>query len=145
MRFAVLVLLLVASVSCSPAPDTLRVERVLVGTAIGRFDPFDRTVTDGAAIARVHETVRGFMPAPSGPGEAFCPIAWGLSYRLTFASHGRTTDSLVVDADGCRYAHLSPDDRRWTTESFWAQLAGALGFYTRGSDLFPMPKEMRRP
>lgn len=130
--------------SCVPAsPDSLRVERVLVDSAIGQFDPLDRTVTDAQTVQQLHDLVLA-LPRVTGP-ESFCPIAWGLHYRLTFAQQGRTTNVVVVEADGCRYAYLSPTDRRWTTESFWAQLAGALGFYTRGHDLFPLPKNRQGP
>ena len=78
------------------------------------------------------------------PAETFCPISWGMSYRLVFANRGGPTLVATVEADGCRYAYLGPADRRATTESFWARLAGALGFYTRGNDLFPLPRDMRR-
>jgi hypothetical protein len=50
----------------------------------------------------------------------------------------------IIEADECRSAHLGPSDVRSTSDSFWARLAGALGLYTRGDDLFPLPLDMRR-
>jgi hypothetical protein len=55
-RLAPVVLLVAVVTACSPAPDTLRVERVLVGTAVGQFEPFDRTITDAAAVRDLYQT-----------------------------------------------------------------------------------------
>jgi hypothetical protein len=144
IRAALTVVAVVIATACAPAPDTLRVERVLEDGAVGRFDPFDRTATDAAMVRELHDALLALPAAPLGVNSTFCPISWGLGYRLTFARTGTTTRVAVLEADGCRYAHLGPTDRRATTESFWARLAGALGLYTRGSDLFPLPIEMRR-
>ena len=139
LRCLVLAMLLI---NCTPSqPDTLRVERVLVDQAIGRFEPFDQTITDAAGVKQIHDTLLALPAAPSGQNEPFCPIAWGLRYRPTFARAAAPLGVVVIEADGCRYAYLGATDRRATTESFWAQLAGGLGFYTRGNDLFPMPKD----
>lgn len=138
LRCLVLAALLIG---CAPTqPDTLRVERVLTDQAIGRFEPFDRTITDAAAVKQIRDTLRALPAAPSGEDQPFCPIAWGLRYRLTFSRAAAPPDVAMIEADGCRYAHLGVTDRRATTESFWAQLAGGLGFATRGNDLFPVPK-----
>ena len=143
IRFLLLVAL--AFTACSAPPDSLRVERLLRGTAVGQFEPFDRTISDATAVADLEAVVRSLPVAPYVPGaETFCPISWGMSYRLAFANSGGPTLVANVEADGCRYAYLGPADRRATTESFWARLAGALGFYTRGNDLFPLPRDMRR-
>jgi hypothetical protein len=144
-RAAVAILALLIATACTQAPDTLRIERVLEDAAVGRFDPLDRTVTDAATVRDIHDALVALPAAPRGGNEPFCPISWGLGYRLTFAHTGTTTRVAVLEADGCRYAHLSPTDRRTTTESLWAALAGALGYYTRGNELFPLPTEMRRP
>jgi len=128
---------------CSPVPDLLRVERVLEGSAVGRFEPFDRTITDPATVRAINDALVALPRAPSVQYEPFCPIAWGLRYRLTFMRASSTIDVATLEADGCRYAHIGLTDRRTTTESFWALLAGSLGFYTRGQDLFPLPSDMR--
>ena len=128
--------------SCVPAPTTLRVERFTADPAeTDRFDSFDRTIVDGAVVAEIKDAL---FALPLAREDSFCPISWGLRYRLTFAGSLGTVTSAVVEADGCRWAQLGPSDVRQTDESFWAKLAAALGFYTRGNDLFPLPREMRR-
>jgi hypothetical protein len=131
------------AIACAPADRTLHVERFVEGSDPTRFDPFDRTITDAAMVARVEEALLALRPI-TGP-ERFCPISWGLRYRLTFTKPLGLTRTAIIEADGCREAHLDPLDRRETTESFWALLADGLGLYTRGNDLFPLPREMRRP
>ena len=141
-------LLLVAatawSIACAPADRTLRVERFIEGGDAARFDPFDRTITDATSVARIEDALLALHPAPS-PDDRFCPISWGLRYRFSFTRPFALTRTAILEADGCRVAHLDLLDRRDTTESFWALLAEGLGLYTRGNDLFPLPREMRRP
>ncbi len=138
-----LVIATIWSVACAPAGRTLHVERFVEGGDASRFDPFDRTITDAAMVRRIEDALLALRPI-TGP-ERFCPISWGLRYRLTFAKPLGLARTAIVEADGCREAHLDPLDRRDTTESFWALLADGLGLYTRGNDLFPLPREMRRP
>ena|SRR5438445_10785540 len=146
MKRALFALVLVSAlVACDRAPTALHVQRVLVHTAVGQFEPLDRTITDVSVVADLDAVVRALPPAPYTPGaETFCPISWGLRYQLTFTHSSDPTLIATVEADGCRYAYLGPTDRRATTESFWAGLAAALGYYTRGNDLFPLPNDMRR-
>ncbi len=129
--------------ACLPSDRTLHVERFVESGDPSHFDPFDRTITDAAMVGRIEDALLALNPVRSG--ERFCPISWGLRYRLTFTRPLGLTRTAVLEADGCREAHLGPFDRRETTESFWALLADGLGLYTRGNDLFPLPREMRRP
>lgn len=128
--------------ACAPPLTSLRVERFAADPTANHFEPLDRTITDPAAVRELAQTVRT-LPAAFG-GERFCGIGGGLRYRLTFAGTPKTSFVAIVEGDGCREAHLGLFDRRSTTESFWATLAGALGFYTRGNDLFPLPLEWQR-
>lgn len=81
---------------------------------------------------------------PQLPGDYFCPISFGLRYRLTFDAGPKATRVVILEGGGCRVAHLDALTERATTESFWAELAGALGLYTRGNDLFPLPRDLAR-
>ena len=140
-RIVLCALAVLVAGGCAQAPDSLRVERVLVGVAVGEFEPFDRVVTNPDDVRDLERMVRDLPPAPE---LRYCAIAWGLRYRLTFAHEASPTLVAIVEADGCRELLIGAADRRMTTEEFWARLAGALGFYTRGNDLFPLPKSMRR-
>jgi hypothetical protein len=141
---ALLLTFAIAALSACAAPATsLRVERFAEDPAESHFVPLNRTIADAATVARLEELVRSLPPAPTmGFG---CGIGGGLRYRLTFRGTPKTSLTAIVAGDGCRVTHLGPFDRRATTETFWAELAGALGFYTRGNDLFPLPREMGGP
>ena len=107
---------------------------------VNEFEPLDRTVTDAAAAAQLLATIDAL---PTARADVFCAAGFGLRYRLEFAAIPLPR-TIIVEGDGCRLAHLGPLDVRETTEAFWAQLASALGLYTRGNDLFPLPNGMRR-
>ena len=143
MRAAFLLLFVAAALAaCIPAPTTLRVERFLELPADAtQFEPFDRAIGDAQLVSELKDDL---FNLPVAREDVFCPIAWGLRYRLTFGGPAGTTTTAVLEGDGCRFAHLGPTDVRATNEAFWAKLAGALGFYTRGNDLFPLPRQMRR-
>jgi hypothetical protein len=128
-------------VACSHAPTTLRVERFVESSAnAAQFEAFDRTISDAALVSEIKDDL---FDLPAAEQDVFCPIAWGLRYRLTFSGWMGTSTVAVLEGDGCRFAHLGLEVRA-TNESFWAKLAGALGLYTRGNDLFPLPRDMRR-
>ena len=142
-RTLLLVLAIVALSACAIPPASLLVARFAEYPDQSHFVPLDRTITDPAKVAQLEDLVRSLPPVP--PGEFHCGIGGGLRYRLTFRSTPKTSLVATIEGDGCRLAHLGPFDRRQTTETFWATLAGALGFYTRGNDLFQLPREMRGP
>src|SRR5438445_12287443 len=98
------------SIACAPADRTLRVVRFVEDTDPARFDPFDRTITDSDMVARIEDALMSLPLAPNAG--RFCPIAWGLRYRLTFAKLFGLTRTAVLEADGCREAVLGPFDRR---------------------------------
>lgn len=143
MKLGVLVLLLVfiaSSSSCVGEPTSLRVLRFSDMAGTNDFAPFDQTITDEVAVRHLSDLLDAL---PVGRTDVFCPVSFGLRYALTFKGSGRAR-SIRVEGDGCRLAYLTDSDVRATTDSFWAELAGALGLYTRGSDLFPLPNGMRR-
>lgn len=123
----------VAIVACGAraAPvESLRIVRESV-LARNAFPAFDRTI--GGADAE--SLRRELLALPPKTVDKFCPNDSGMRYRLSFSGDPPVT--AVLEAGGCRYAYLSPFDIRETNEDFWAHLAGALGYYTRGYDLFP--------
>jgi hypothetical protein len=135
-------ILIVGTLSaCAPPPTSLRVERFAADPTASHFETLDRTITDPAAVRELSHMLRT-LPAAFA-GDRFCGIGGGLRYRLTFAGTPKTSFVAIIEGDGCREAHLGSFDRRSTTESFWATLAGALGLYTRGNDLFPLPLAWR--
>ncbi len=121
-----------------PVPDGAQIVRESV-VAGNEFPPLDRTIgpTDAAALRSE------ILALPPKTVEKFCPNDSGMRYRLVFS--GPRSLTVVLEAGGCRYAFLSPLDVRETTEQFWAHLAGALGFYTRGYDLYPTPLPRESP
>lgn len=143
IRAAAVVLSIVISlIACAPAPRVLHVHRYTEASSVSRFAPLDRTLTDPVAVDQLYSTVLA-LPQKQ-PGDYFCPISFGLRYRLTFDAGPKATRVVIVEGDGCRLAHLSGGTERVTTESFWAQLAGALGFSTRGNEIFPLPLDLAR-
>jgi hypothetical protein len=130
------------AVACEAQPQSLRVQRFTDASAVSRFEPLDRTITDPAVVHELYDAVWALRPKP--PGDYFCPISFGLRYRLTFAAGPKATREVILEGDGCRVAHLDASTERATTESFWAELAGALGLSTRGNDLFPLPRDLAR-
>jgi hypothetical protein len=128
--------------ACAPPVTSLRVQRFAADPAASHFEPFDRTITDASAVNELAQQLRTLPPAFAG--DRFCGMGGGLRYRLTVAGTPKTSFVANVEGDGCREAHLGPFERRSTTDSFWATLAGALGLDTRGHDLFPLPLEMVR-
>jgi len=119
-----------AVTACGPTTDSLHIvrESVVAGNV---FPSFDRTIggSDAASLERE------LLALPPKTVDKFCPNDSGMRYRLSFNAGSPLT--AVLEAGGCRYAYASPSDVRETTEDFWAHLAGALGFYSRGHDLFP--------
>ncbi len=141
-RVVLAALAVAVTVACAPEPQTLHVQRFTENSAVSRFEPLDRTITDPAVVRQLYDAVLALPPKP--PGNYFCPISFGLRYRLTFAAGPKATRVVILEGDGCRVAHLDALAERATTESFWAELSGALGLYTRGNDLFPLPSDLAR-
>jgi hypothetical protein len=136
----ILAIVLSAS-ACGPImqpPDSLRIirESAVAGNV---FPPLDRTIAGRAA----EDLWTELMALPPKTVDRFCANDSGTRYRLSFNSS--PTLKALLEAGGCRYAYLTPTDVRETTEDFWAHLAGALGFYTRGNDLFPTPMPRESP
>ena len=157
----VLALLGVFVTGCGSTPDSFTIRRYVVDYGNSwTFPPLDRTVTDPAVVSQIYSKLlslprdggsatkeaayaadgegwpEGYLP-PERPVFG-CPMDFGIRYDLRFFRQGEPGLHAVL-ALACPSVDLGAGDHRVADESFWAQLAGALGFYTRGHDLFPTP------
>lgn len=136
---ALAIVLLVTACGPIMAPaDRLRIVRESTMPE-NAFPPLDRTI-EGADAASLP---RELLALPPKTVDKFCPNDSGMRYRLSFSGNPALT--AVLEGGGCRYAYLSTFDIRETNDIVWAHLAGALGFYTRGNDLFPTPMPRDSP
>lgn len=130
------IVLAVVLAACADGPaDSLLVTRYS-DLAANRFAPFERRVDDAATVAALEEAVRALPPYVEG---RYCPNDAGLRYRLRFSRAGSPVQDGRLEAGGCRALRLSDGTVRETDDRFWGRLAGALGFPTRGHDLFVQP------
>ena len=100
------------------------------------FPTLDRTVTDAGAASRLYEDIRALRPQPDGT--FFCGIDFGIRYELSFFAGGNRILHGVMHGS-CHLLDLGAGDVRAFDDRFEADLLGALGFYTRGNDLWPTP------
>lgn len=138
IRAVLLVVSVAAVTACSPTADSFSVRRF--GAYGAEFPPLERTVTDAAAAAHLYARVRSLPRDPGPPPDGFvsCPMDLGLRYEITFFARGERLLHGVLTR-GCGGLDLGAGDHRIIDDSFWAELAGDLGYYTRGNDLFPTP------
>lgn len=103
-------------------------------------DGAEREISDQALIRAIHSAIDA-MPRVD-ESRYFCPISWGIRYRLEFARPGAPF-VVTAEADGCRFVHRPLGDVRQSSPAFWDVLAEAMG--VRPADLFPDPAlEMTR-
>jgi hypothetical protein len=138
MKLALFAFAIALVVSCAPGGvPPLRVTRYATNPA-NHYPAFDRSVTDTVAARRMYDAVLALPPAT----DRFCPVAFGLRYRLTFNEAGRVILPVAVEGDGCRDLYFSDSDRRGTDERFWDLLAEVLG--VTKEIFFVVPDELRR-
>jgi len=139
----VLVLAAVVGISaCAPNVDAFSIRRF--GVYGAEFPALERTVSDTSAATHLYAKIRS-LPRDPGPGPnvfVSCPLDLGLRYEIAFFSLGHPLMRGVLTR-GCGGLDLGAGDHRLLDESFWAELAGDLGYYTRGNDLFPTPLPQR--
>ena len=129
------VALVVLAPACAPAADSFSIRR-FSASADTAFPPLDRTVTDVGVASRLYEDVRALRPQPEG--NYFCGLDSGIRYELAFFA-GRERVMHAVMQGHCHLIDLGAGDVRAFDDRFEADLLGALGLYTRGSDLWPTP------
>ncbi len=136
IRVAAALAIAVLLTGCSPSVDSFSIHR-FSSVSYSSFSPLDRTVTDAAIASHLYEHVRALHPYEEN-GTVFCSLDSGARHELSFYAHGERVLHAVMEM-GCHLIDLGAGDRRTLDDSFEAELLGALGFYTRGHDLWPAP------
>jgi len=133
-RIAAALAIAVVLTGCSPGVDSFSIRRF--SAAQNEFPPLDRTVADAPLASRLYEDVRGLKP--QADGNYFCGLDFGIRYELSFFAGGARVLHGVMHGS-CHLIDLGAGDVRVFDDHFEADLLGALGFYTRGNDLWPTP------
>ena len=133
-RVAAALAISVVLTGCTPSVDSFSIHRF--SASAETFPPLERTVTDSRVAARLYEDIRALRPQPDGT--YFCGIDFGIRYELSFfAGSDRILHGVMQGS--CHLLDLGAGDVRAFDDKFEADLLGALGFYTRGNDLWPTP------
>jgi hypothetical protein len=135
-RVAAALALAVLLTGCTPTVDAFSIHRFSASTE-NEFAPLDRTVTDAGVASRLYAEVRALRPQAT-EGTVFCGLDFGIRYELSFFAGGNRTLHGVMHGS-CHLLDLGAGDVRAFDDKFEADLLGALGFYTRGNDLWPSP------
>jgi hypothetical protein len=135
IRAAATLAIAVVLTGCSPSVDSFSIRR-FSSVPHQAFPSLDRTVTDAGAASRLYEDIRALRPQPDGT--YFCGIDFGIRYELSFFAGGNRILHGVMHGS-CHLLDLGAGDVRAFDDRFEADLLGALGFYTRGNDLWPTP------
>jgi len=134
IRVAAAFAIAVVLAGCGPSVDSFSIRRFSTSTA--EFPPLDRTVTDAAIASRIYEDIRALRPQPEGT--YYCNLDFGIRYDISvFAGRARILHGVMHGS--CHLIDLGAGDVRAFDDHFEADLLGALGFYTRGNDLWPTP------
>jgi hypothetical protein len=139
IRVAATLAIVIVLTGCGPRADSFSIHR-FSASAADTFPPLDRTVTDAAVASRLYEDIRALRPQPDGT--YFCNLDFGVRYELSFFADGDRILHGVMHGS-CHLLDLGAGDVRAFDGHFEAGLLGALGYYTRGNDLWPTP--MPRP
>jgi hypothetical protein len=135
IRVAAAIAIAIVLTGCGPSADSFSIHRF--GAENDKeFPPLDRMVTDPAVASRVYEDIRALRPQPEG--NYFCNLDFGIRYELSFFAQGQRILHGVMQGS-CHLIDLGAGDVRAFDDHFEADLLGALGFYTRGNDLWPTP------
>jgi len=121
---------------CSRSVDSFSIHRFWIDVGNhSEFTPLDRTVRDPAIASRLYEEIRALRPET---GTRFCAIDFGVRHELSFFSEGTRVLHGIMEM-GCGTIDLGAGDVRMLDDRIESELLGALGFYTRGNDLWPTP------
>ena len=135
IRAAAALAIAVMLAGCGPSVDSFSIHR-FSAEADKEFEPLDRTVTNTGIASRLYEDVRALRPQPEGT--YFCGLDFGIRYELSFFA-GRDRILHGVMQGSCHLIDLGAGDVRAFDDHFEADLLSALGYYTRGNDLWPTP------
>lgn len=105
-------------------PNVLRVTRTdpIPGH---HFAPLNMVISDAAQVQDLYNAAYALKKIP--PGAVFhCPIDIGLEYHLVFLRGTTPVQHMDLDATGCKFLKIAPQDGRFTTPAFQALLARML-------------------
>ena len=134
IRAAATLAIAVVITGCSPGVDSFSIHRF--SASDDRFPPLDRTVTDARIASRLYDDLRALRPQPEGT--YFCNLDFGIRYDLSFFTRGDRVLHGIMHGS-CHLIDLGAGDVRAFDDHFEADLLSALGYYTRGNDLWPTP------
>ncbi len=135
IRVAATLAIAVVLTGCIRSVDSFSIHR-FSSVSYNAFPPLDRTVTDAAIASHLYEHVRGLHHEENGT--VFCALDAGARHELSFYAHGERVLHGIVEM-GCHVIDLGAGDRRTFDDTIEAELLGALGLYTRSSNLWPTP------
>jgi hypothetical protein len=135
IRVAAALAIVAVLAGCGSSADSFSIRR-FSSVPYQAFPSLDRTVTDAGAASRLYHDIRALRPQPDGT--YFCGIDFGIRYELSFFAGGNRILHGVMHGS-CHVLDLGAGDVRAFDDRFEADLLGALGFYTRGNDLWPTP------
>ena len=135
IRVAATIAVVVLLAGCGSSADSFSIRR-FSSVAYQTFPSLDRTVTDARAASRLYQDIRALRPQPDGTH--FCGIDFGIRYELSFFAGGNGILHGVMHGS-CHLLDLGAGDVRAFDDRFEGDLLNALGFYTRGNDLWPTP------
>jgi hypothetical protein len=92
-------------------------------------------VSDAGQALSVARALCALQPEPGGAMS--CPADFGVTYRLDFATGGRSLPPVTIDASGCEGVS-GTGVARWTVHSpaFWGVLGAAMGLPHPGHAAF---------
>ncbi len=141
----ILAILIVSGIGVSllafrPAPGAPKISGVSGTTAAGSTSatlvrtrgnsnistpqPLSRTATGATQVQHLYAVVRGLKLVPSN-AIYYCPIDFGVQYRLTFHAATGLLLSANFEVGGCRFLSVG-NQRYYTTDEFWSTLANTF-------------------
>lgn len=115
-------------------PTALVVTRT--GNPSDHIAPLLGASNDPAAVQRLYHAMYALPRIPNG-AVFNCPANFGITYTLAFLNGATQILNASVDADGCQFLTLGPNDIRMTNDAFWLLLAQAAGIPP--SSIHPVP------
>jgi hypothetical protein len=107
-----------------PSPTVLHVIRISSNPYGMHVAPFDRTVTDTAAVQQLYTTAQGL---PAAKGTYDCAKDLGLVYHLNFLQGTTPMQQMDLEASGCGFLHISKTDARLINSSFVSLFTRTIG------------------
>lgn len=98
------------------------------------FDHFSPRLVRTEPARALHRMVLGL---PIAETTNWCPIDFGLAYRLEWISAGATVLTATAEAGGCRLLRFESGKPRAIDDAFWRELGNVVGLSRE--ELAPRP------